>query len=171
MSEPNPLPYPDQAWLDAATGWLMLGLPQDALLELAKMDPVNRVSLDVLELEWGIHAQTESWMKAREVAETILRLAPERSFGWIHLAYSLRRVEGGGLESAWNLLRPAFDRFPQERMIAYNLACYAAQMGRLDDGWEWLLKAVELTGQPQAIKEMALHDSDLEPLWNRIREW
>jgi hypothetical protein len=50
---------------------------------------------------------------------------------WIHQAYALRRMTGGGIKAAWDARLPAADRFPSQPMIAFNLACYACQLGRL----------------------------------------
>ena len=170
MSDELDLPHPDRAHFDAAIGWLLLGLPEDSLKELARLTTASRLQPDVLELEWAIQARAGHWTEARVVAEALLRVAPDRPFGWVHLAYCLRRVPEGGLESAWNLLRPAFDRFPKEKIIPYNLACYAAQLGRLDDAWEWLLTAVEVAGDRKEIKTLALADTDLLPLKDRIED-
>ena len=102
-------------------------------------------------------------------AETLVRVAPGRSAGWVHRAYAMRRVRHGGLQLAWAALLPAYQMFPKEEIIPYNLACYAAQSGRLDAAWDWLHKAMEAAGDMKVIKERALHDCDLQPLWERIR--
>jgi hypothetical protein len=78
-------------------------------------------------------------------------------------------VKGGGLQRAWEALRPGYDKFPKAEVIPYNLACYAAQMSRLDEAWEWLHKSMEAAGDVNAIKAMALADNDLNALWDRIR--
>ncbi|MDW8309781.1 MAG: hypothetical protein RMK20_10450, partial [Verrucomicrobiales bacterium] len=92
---------------------------------------------------------------------------PDRPNGWLHRAYALRRATGGGLERAWEALRPAADRFPREPIIPYNLACYACQMGRLDEARQWFVRALRV-GDRATLKDMALHDDDLRPLWNEI---
>src|SRR2546425_128141 len=58
-------------------------------------------------------------------------------------------------------------RFPSQPMIAFNLACYACQLGRLEEAREWLRKAMDL-GDEKEIKTRALDDPDLEPLWANI---
>jgi hypothetical protein len=79
-------------------------------------------------------------------------------------------VKGGGLQAAWQALRPAFEKFPKADIIPYNLACYAAQSDRLDEAWEWLHKAMEAAGDVDRIKKRAAADPDLQPLWERIRQ-
>ena len=81
----------------------------------------------------------------------------------------MRRVPGGGLRQAWEVLLPAADKFPREPVVAYNLSCYACQMQQLDIARHWLHRAVA-AGQKEAIKKMALADADLQPLWAEIQE-
>jgi Tfp pilus assembly protein PilF len=104
-----------------------------------------------------------------KVAEGLVESAPENTFGWIHRAYAARRLHTGGLSLAWNLLEPALDRFPEHPIIAYNLACYAAQLGRLDDAWLLFQRALASASKCADVIHMALADEDLKPLWPRIR--
>jgi hypothetical protein len=97
----------------------------------------------------------------------LLHAEPDRASGWLHQAYALRRVPEGGLQQAWEALLPAYEKFPQEATIPYNLSCYACQLGQLDDARQWLKRAVA-SGGKERIKHMALGDSDLEPLWGEI---
>jgi Flp pilus assembly protein TadD len=82
----------------------------------------------------------------------------------------LRRCPDGGLPQAWAALLPARERFPQEPVIPYNLACYAAQMNRLDEAFEWLRQAVTAAGKADPIRQMATQDPDLEALRHRLKE-
>lgn len=166
----DPLPYPDNFYFDAAEGWLMLGNARSALDELRRLRPETRALPTVLEMEWSAEALLQSWDAAFQVAQRLVGVAPDRPAGWIHRAYSARRMSGGSLELAWESLRPAFDQFPREEVIPYNLACYAAQLGRLDEAWEWLSRASKAAGNTTAIKSRALMDDDLRPLWKRLSQ-
>jgi predicted Zn-dependent protease len=160
---------PDTHYFLAAVGWLELGNPAEAKAELAQMSPAQKDHPDLLELRWSIAAQEEHWDEGLQLAQALLRCAPNRSSGWLHQAYALRRVPDGGLQRAWDALLPAFEKFPKQSTIAYNLACYACQLGQLDAARDWLKRAVFIRGK-EKIKVMALSDSDLEPLWGEIRE-
>ncbi len=162
------LEAPDSFHLLAAVGWLELGNHIEAGEELARIKPELWEEPDVLEIRWSVCAAGQSWDTASEVAELLVCKAPERSSGWIHRAYALRRAKGGGLQKAWEALRPAFDNFPKASLIPYNLACYAAQFGKLDEAWDWLHKAMEAEGDVNAILNMALKDTDLKALWDKI---
>ena len=73
------------------------------------------------------------------------------------------------MRQAWDALRPAFDRFPKEPTIPYNLSCYACQMRQLDEARVWLRRALKIGGK-EKVKQMALADPDLQPLWDEIRQ-
>lgn len=163
------LEHPDNFLFAAAVGWSELGNPREAVSELREMTPQGRDCAEVLELLWQLHAELQEWPESLQVAERLVEVAPDRPFGWIHRAYSLRRTPGGGLNAAWHVLRPTADQFPEEQIIPYNLACYAAQMNRLDESWSWLQRAMEVAKDIAAVKNMALQDDDLRALWERIK--
>ena len=154
--------------LNAALGWLGLDAPGDARAELDAIASAQQSHPAVLEARWLLCAHEENWDDALLAAELELNAGPEDSSGWLHRAYALRRVDGGGLAAAWNALRPAAEKFPTEPVIAYNLACYACQLNRLADARTWLQCAVKSGGKDE-IKKMALADEDLKPLWEEIK--
>lgn len=159
---------PDTHALSAALGWLELGNPNEALAELDSISPGNQPHPAVLEVRWAVFAETKQWDRALDVANELVRVAPGKAGGWLHRAYALRRAPGGGLPQAWEALLPAAEKFPQQLLIAFNLACYACQMQDYDEARRWLKRASEISDTAK-VKEMALADSDLEPLWPEIR--
>jgi tetratricopeptide (TPR) repeat protein len=160
---------PDSHHLDAAVGWLGLGCADDARDELSQISAENQNHPDVLEARWMRCVQDQHWQAAIEIAELELKSAPGNAGGWLHRAYALRRVNGGGLPKAWDALLPAAKKFPEEPVVAYNLSCYACQLQQLDIAREWLQRAVK-AGDKEAIKKMALADDDLRPLWTEIKK-
>jgi len=159
---------PDLHYLSAAIGWLGLGNAREAEKELAAISLAHQGHPDVLEVRWIICAEQKQWDEALKIARTIMDRAPDRCSGWLHQAYALRRIPTGGVKQAWQALLPAFDKFPEEALISYNLSCYACQMKQLEAARVWLKRAVFLGGKDK-IKRMALDDPDLEPLWPEIR--
>jgi tetratricopeptide (TPR) repeat protein len=168
MSRMEPIRPPDAHFLSAAVGWCELGNVAEAKADLERIAPALRQHPDVLEVRWLIHAQEKNWDEGLAVAEKLVELAPERSSGWLHRAYALRRAPRGGLQAAWDALLPAFEKFPEEPIISYNLCCYACQLGRLDQARQWLQRAVKVAGK-EKIKFMALNDDDLAPLLEEIK--
>jgi len=158
---------PDSHFLKAAVGWLELGVPKEAKQELRQISPAQQGHPDVLEVRWRIAAEEKDWDGALEIARKMLASVPSRADGWLHQAYALRRTLGGSLQQAWDALRPAAEKFGQEPIIPYNLACYACQMGQLDEARVWLKRALKIGGK-LTVKKMALSDPDLKPLWEEI---
>lgn len=156
--------------LNAVLGWLELGNTAEARAELKQLPEHYLGRAEVLDIRWLLDARESDWEDALEVAERLVEMDPERPSSWLHRAYALRRVPHGGLGKAAEVLRPAFDKFPQDATIPYNLACYACQLGNLDEARHWLSEALK-RGTKRKLKTMALADTDLEELWDEIRKW
>src|SRR5690349_19221854 len=144
MSQLEP---PNTHLLSAAAGWLGLGNIAEAKAELAQIETAYQEHPDVLELRWEIAASENKWENGLEIARKLLRSAPERASGWLHQAYALRRVPDGTVKKAWEALLPAFEKFPQESIISFNLSCYACQLGQLDAARVWFKRALVIGGK------------------------
>lgn len=160
---------PDLHRLRAAQGWLELGLPAEAELELAGLGVPARHHPAALDLGWAAAAARLDWQRAHVLAEELVRLHPQQVGGWIHRAYAARRMPGGGLDTALAALLPAATAFPGEPMVAYNLACYLVRLARIEEGWRWYLEA-ERRGEASGIRELALADEDLREIRERIAQ-
>jgi tetratricopeptide (TPR) repeat protein len=160
---------PDTFHLSAAIGWLGLGNWLEANEELGKIAPSLRAHPDVLGVRFQIYSKAEKWDTAAEIARELVQISPKQPQFWIWQAYSTRRMPGGGLPQAKEILTNAQSLFPKEPMIPYNLACYACQLGNYTEAWKWLEAASDL-GDPKQVKLMALDDPDLEPMWTEIGE-
>ena len=169
-----PLEALDVHLVRAAEGWLELNLPNEAEAELAQLSPAAQTHPLVLQALWQLHAHQHRWALAHTVAKLLVQTFPGDVNGWVHRAYAARRMAGGGLQAAWDALRPAVEFFHQETIVPYNLACYACQMGNLDAARHWLGRAREIAAKEksrEAIKQMALADPDLAPLREEIFAW
>ncbi len=160
---------PESHYLSAAIGWLELGSLTEAEAELAQIQSPQNEHPDVLEVRWLLCARREQWEDGLQVAKALLEKAPKRVSGWLHQAYALRRIPGGSVQKAWDVLLPAAERFPKEPLVAYNLSCYACQMQQLDDARRWFKRALSV-GDEEYIRRAALADKDQEPLWPEIRQ-
>ena len=166
----EPLDHLTSRYLLAAEGFLELGLIDDAMIELDFIHPTQQEHPDVLQFRWQLQATRKDWNAALAVARLLLRDGPENASNWLHHAYALRRSNEGGLDKAFAALEPAAQQFPEEPVIPFNLACYASQMGKLDQARLWLQRAIELGGKKH-ISLMALADDDLKPLWKEIEQF
>jgi predicted Zn-dependent protease len=165
----KPLEMPDSHHVSAAAGWLGLGSWQDAEEELSLVAPEYRSHPIVQQVRWQICAKAGKWETAAGIAKALRDAEPKEAQHWLNFSYATRRMSGGGLEGARDILAKAHKLFPKEPIIAYNLACYECQLGQSKKAWKWLQKSLEL-GDPRALKRMALEDDDLKPLWPEIRE-
>lgn len=163
----QPLDFPNQHYLSAAIGWLELGNLAECRRELERIDVSFREHPEVIETQWRLLAQQESWDQAVMIARDLVRHVPDRPSGWLQLAYSLRRSSAGGLDAAREVLLSAHEKFPDEATIVFNLACYACRRKHLEESLRWLHKAIRLAGKKQIVA-MALEDPDLETLWGEI---
>jgi predicted Zn-dependent protease len=161
----NPLEPHDQHHLVAAQGWVELGNDLEANEELEQITPSNRAHPAVLEVRWQIYAKAKKWDAALDIASALAQMVPEEPLGWVHRSYCLHEMKKTE-EARDNLLR-VVDKFPNDPIMRYNLACYECQLGRVEQAKNWLEKAFKLGGRKR-IKLMALEDPDLEPLWQQM---
>ena len=151
----------DQRHLEAAEGWLQLGLHLEANDELEKITAQLRGHPDVLELRWLIYAKETKWEACVDVGAAIIKRAPERSDGWIHRSFALHELQR--TQEAFDQLLPVAARFPKIWTIPYNLACYASRLHQFDVAGKWLKQA--LTVDRKTVQQAAVEDEDLKPLW------
>ena len=149
-----------QRHLEAAVGYLQLGLLEDANEEIEQLASAEKTSPGVLRLRAAIYMQMNSWDLLREVAGFLVENIPQDSQHWIWHAYATRRVTS--INEAEEILLRAVESHPQEAMIHFNLACYAAQTGKLEEARGRLEEAIRLAPE---VRAQALDDPDLEPLW------
>lgn len=161
----KPLQPPDSLHLLAAEGWLELGDPVEAGVEVQKIKPRLRIHPDVLEVRWSISAKAKDWGGCQEIAKSIIRAVPERASGWVNLSFALHELKQ--TEEAFQNLLSVASHFPANPLVPYNLACYACQMGRQWEAKQWLGQACK-TGDLRKIKLQASEDVDLKPLWGHI---
>ncbi len=158
---------PDSHFVDAAMGWLELGNPAEALVELSQISEGIGNDPLVLETKWQIFARTERWQDSLPIAQAYCEVAPAAPQGWLHQAVSLYRLNR--TQEAWDLLLPMALKFPKSWIIAYDLACYACQLERVEEGRTWLRKAFRLHEAPE-VTLLALADPDLKVLWPEIEQ-
>ena len=163
----KPLEPQDQHHLKAAEGWIELGNPEEANEELDQLSAEYRAHPAILEVRWQIYEKAKKWDAASDIASALVQMVPEHPSGWVHRSYCLHELKRTA-EARDNLLR-VVERFPEDPIMRYNLACYECQLGRLEQAKNWLEKAFKL-GDARKIKLMALEDLDSEPLWREIRQ-
>lgn len=157
----QPLERSDEHHLQSAQGWLELGNALEARRELDQITPQFREHPDVLQVQWHICAQAKEWNTCIAIAENIMKFDPDRPDTWIHRSFALHELKR--TREAFEQLQPVADRFPEVWTIPYNLACYCAQLGRLEESQKWLQRAMSI--DQKSVKQAAIDDPDLKPLW------
>lgn len=158
---------PDLHHFNAAQGWLELGNHQEASEELEKIAPQLLDHPSVLLLRWTVSAMAKRWEACVDLAKALTKLAPDQDQGWINLGNSL--YFSGRTQEAYDCVKPLLDQFSKNPILRYNLACYACQLGNLEEATTWLEKAFELDPHKK-LKLMAQEDQDLEPLRKKVEE-
>jgi Flp pilus assembly protein TadD len=137
----------------------------EAARTLEEIDPEDRTRTEVLGARVDCYIAAKNWAMAVEVARHLVEVEPGNAAWWINLAYATRRAES--VERAESLLLRAHKLHPDNAIIAFNLACYACVTGRLEEARIHLEHAIELDNK---IRTLALHDEDLKPLWDWLKD-
>ncbi|GJQ57426.1 MAG: hypothetical protein SCALA701_02270 [Candidatus Scalindua sp.] len=85
---------------------------------------------------------------------------------WVAYAYAVRRHEK--ISNARTILLQAIERFSEEAIIPYNLACYECQLGNIEKAKIYLKRALSLD---MNFRVIALEDEDLRTLREEIKLW
>ena len=147
----------------ASSGYLELGMIDDAAMVLEEIEPEDKNRNEVLGARVNLYMVARKWDMAAAVANHLVEVDPGTAGWWISLAYALRRTES--VEKAEAILLRAQTIHPKVAMIAFNLACYASVTGRMEEAKERLQLAIDLE---KDIRILALDDEDLRPLWDWI---
>jgi tetratricopeptide (TPR) repeat protein len=158
------LPRHDQRFLDAAEGWLGLGDLSSANDELEQITPELRTHPKVLAVRLEIYWASKKWEACVEIAGALVALEPKNDHAWIGRSFALHELKR--TQEAYDLLLLAKNKFPKNYTIPYNLACYSAQLNRLEDAQDWFKKAMKIN--ERAVKRLAIDDPDLKPLWDSM---
>jgi tetratricopeptide (TPR) repeat protein len=153
--------HSDLQHLKAAQGWIELGAWDVANDELENITPELRAHPDVLKLRFGVYVAAKHFELAIAAADALLKCQPEQPEGWIDRSIVLHEMDR--TTEAQEKLRPAAEKFPQDWQVQYNLACYACQLGEIEEARAFLARAIEL-GDADKVKLLALGDPDLSPL-------
>jgi Flp pilus assembly protein TadD len=149
--------------LAAAVGFAELSLFQDAVQELEELPDKFKEIAIVLATWLEVYQRWQKWSEASSVAQRLAEIEPDESNWPLALAYAVRRSRG--LVFAQEILKQAGEKFPDCATIHFNLACYAAQLGDLDEARQRLRQAIQLD---EGLTAMAKTDPDLKPIQTEI---
>lgn len=154
-----PLRLSTRRQLDYASGYLTLKLKTEAAEALAEIDAADRDLTPVLTLRAAVHCELAEWGAAAALLALLCQREPSEAGHWIQHAYATRRHVA--IPAARAILLQALALHPNEATIHFNLACYAAQLGELDEARRHLSTACRLDA---GFLALARTDPDLAPL-------
>ena len=150
-----------QLGLMAAEGFLELGMPEEAIREFQNLPREIKLGIEGLSLLMEIHRVEEEWEQMESVAERLWAADPEDVTRWIDWSIALRLSNSAN--SARILLLEALERFPEEALLHYHLACCECQLGNLPRAREHLMESKK---RCRICRVLALTDEgDLQPIW------
>lgn len=142
--------------LRAASGWLELGLADEALYELQALPPEVQLLREPLELKLMAQMECEQWNAASETGRLLCLKAEEEPELFLRTAYCLHET-GDTLAACNQLLRGPKALF-EMAVFHYNLACYLWTLGEGPRARGHLKQAIDLD---EAFLETAKADRDL----------
>ncbi len=143
----------------AAQGYSELGLPELALDELNLLPEDIRGSALGVESRLSVLMQARRWKRALSVGRELCRLAPDRTAGFIHTAFCLHEL--GKSREALEVLNSGPAALKAEPTYHYNLACYEAALGNIEQARAHLNVSFAMD---KSLKDYARTDPDLKPL-------
>jgi hypothetical protein len=142
--------------LQAASGWLELGIAEEALVELASLPTEVRNQREVLELKLTAEMSNQSWNSASDTARLLcLKAADEPEF-FLRAAFCLH--ETGDTLAACNWLLRGPKTLFDMAIFHYNLACYLWVLGEGSRARSHLKQAITMD---ESFLETAREDRDL----------
>lgn len=143
--------------LRAASGWLDLGLADEALYELQSLPFEDQQSREALEIK--VHAQMEAgaWNAASETARLLCTKEPLNADFFLRAAFCLH--ETGDTLAARNWLLRGPKSLMEIPAFHYNLGCYLWVLGERMPAKKHLQTAFQMD---RALVDFARTDRDLK---------
>lgn len=147
--------------LQAADGYLYLGMPTEALEELDGISPQQRNHSAALRARIRVLLHMKRWHAANDLSQLGAEIYPDENEFMVQRAFALHQLKKGG--EAVKVLLSAPEWIRRTGILHYNLACYEAQLGDLGTARQCIRAAIEINA---SFKKNARNDPDLQRLWN-----
>ena len=145
--------------LNAAIGWLELDLPEEALRELQRLEPRQRMRRQALEIKLVAEMKAGRWNDGADTGRLLCLREPREPRFFIQAAFCLH--ETGDTAAARNWLMTGPSELIQDPIFHYNIACYHCVLGESTRARSHLTRAFAMNGR---LREMAAKDKDLATL-------
>lgn len=148
----------------AAQGYIVLGLHAEARREITALSPDKMNRPDVIELQVLCSMGEEDWSGALEHARRLCSLEKDEPGGFIHAAYCLHEL--GRTDEALSTLRNGPPSLRKKAVYFYNLGCYSARLGLVEEA---LLMLEQAFAKEPGLRKAARKDPDLAALREQLR--
>jgi cytochrome c-type biogenesis protein CcmH/NrfG len=152
-----------QSKIVVCSGYLELGMLEEAARILGEIDPHDRRRKEVLHAQLELAIAANQWNSAVATAASFVRSHPEDSAGWLDLARAITKTANA--EYAEAVLTKACKWHPEIALLILDQAREATALGCLPEAKIWLKCANHLEG---SVRKSALRDLRLKPLWKWI---
>jgi tetratricopeptide (TPR) repeat protein len=147
--------------LQAADGYLYLGMADEALAELESIGATEQDRPSVLLARIRVTLHLRQWGKAEALSRRAALAHPEEDEFTVQQAFALHQLEKG--DKAVEVLLSAPEWIRRTGILHYNLACYEARLGDLKTARQCINAAIQINA---AMRKNARIDPDLQGLWN-----
>ena len=156
-------PAPHHRTLQAAQGYLELGMVDEALAALDSLPVAARERVEVLHLRCSAHIQAKRWSEALAVGRLVCQLDPQGPPGFLQAAFCLHEL--GRTREAREVLLGGPSSLLNEATYHYNLGCYDAALGNIEEAQAHLRVSFKLD---KKFRELARTDPDLRAVWDSL---
>jgi len=156
------LDHSDRRHVEAAEGWLDLGVWEEGRDEILAVTAEARTHPEVLRVCLELLTAQGQWKEVAEGAAILCLIEPDNIHGWFFRAAALNRM--GRTSEAKDILLAVVEKFPEAFPLYYALASYYCRLGDLAEAGRWWKKAVKLV-RGNKLMEIASEDPDLQELW------
>ena len=146
-----------------AQGYMELGLFEDARAGLVALPKHAWERADVMET-WVLCQMGEKrWQEGLDMSLRLCQMQPKEPSGFIHAAYCLHEL--GRTEEALEFLQNGPRSLRGKSVYFYNMGCYCAKLGRVDEARRLLEKSFEIDN---GLRRVAKKDPDLAELRSQL---
>lgn len=141
----------------AAQGYIELDMFGEALRELDELANEDKLREEALHMRLFLVMRSRQWSEALSVCELLRQKNPDLTTGYIHGAFCLHEL--GRTDEAKTLLLSGPTSLLSEATYYYNLGCYDAVLGNIEDAQYSLQISFRMDDK---FREIAKNDPDLQ---------
>ena len=148
-----------QRLLEAARGYLLLHMPDQALESLAGVQEPGDFEFDWHVLRGEALRERKDYRNAISAFERAQAIQPQDLDVLMGLAWCYKRIDQ--LPKSIAAMHRAYQGHPDVAIVLYNLSCYYSLAGEKDQALSWLGRALRMQSE---LKDLIADESDFDPI-------